>query len=200
MTSRLWALQMLLVVTVIGDAMPVDADTLGFDDLTDPRLQQGDVPDGYGGFHWNNFYVLDGVDYPYGGGYPLAAVSPKMVIFNAWGAPASFSGSPFTFNSAYFTSALSNGLHVRADASLEGTVIHTKEFLLDTTGATLETFNWSGIDKVLFTSWGGDSAQSHFAVDNVTFNVPIPEPSAFALLAIGAGGVLAFSLRCRRGV
>ena len=188
---------LIAVVLTLGGATVVPATTLTFDDLPGTVAGQNHpaVPNGYGGLNWTKFQVLDGTDST-PGGYHNGVVSPKMVIFNPGGEPAAVSDSPFTFNSAYFTSALYDGLHIRADASLSGSLVYSKEFVVDTTGPTLETFNWSGIDKVLFTSFGPTA--THFALDNFTFNEPVPEPSTFVLLSMGAVGLLGYAWRRRK--
>ena len=193
-----------VILTLRGAAL-APATTVTFDDL--PGVVSGTfpaVPDSYGGLHWTNFVVKNGTDSSLNG-YRNGVVSPKMVLFNLWENPAAVSGVPFTLNSAYFTGAWNDGLHIRADASLGGIPVYSKQFTVVSTAPTPVTFNWSGIDKVTFTSSGGaghsypgGGSGTHFVIDDLTYNVPVPEPSVFLLLAAGGVALTVVAWRRRR--
>jgi hypothetical protein len=157
------------------------------------------VPNGYGGLNWSNFYGLDTSVYE-PSGYVNGVVSSNFVVYNAWGNPASFSNSStFTFNSAYLTAAWNDGLQITVQGfvgGLGGTQLDSTTLTVNTSGPTLETFNWSGIDTVLFTSSGGtnhgyNGAGEHFAMDNVMINnpLPTPEPGGLTLLSLGFASI-----------
>jgi hypothetical protein len=60
---------------------------LGFDDVTGDT--DAPVPDGYGGFDWENFWVLDAEAYGLvPSGYANGVVSPTYVAANASAMPA----------------------------------------------------------------------------------------------------------------
>ena len=159
------------------------------------------IAPGYSGLQWNNFLVLDGVNHG-ASGYTLSAISPNNVAFNGFGGPATFSSaSAFTFNSAYITAAWNDGLQLTVTGSLNGVQVDTTTFTVNTSGSTLETFNWSNIDSVTFTSFGGTpnpnftGSGEHFAMDNLTINATVPEPSTVFLLGLGLLGLMATARR-----
>src|SRR5262249_44614478 len=79
-----------------------------FEHIATPHHDAIPVPDGYAGFHWNNFYgdnsrdpILDPDS-----GYATGVHSGKSVGFNAFAEDASMSAdSPFTLKSGWFTGA-----------------------------------------------------------------------------------------------
>ena len=208
-----------LKVTVLGAALlalPViaPAQTLNFDDLstsppsaTDPYCPVPLLPPGYHGFNWDNFYVIKGSQYfdPYlnlntycigPSGYNTGVVSKENVAFNGYGDPASVSSAnPFTFNSVYMTAAWNNGLNVEVDGYHGATLLYQQFLVVNTYGPTLEVFNWTGVDKVLFTSTGGILQQGYFGggtnfvLDNLTVSNVTPEPATLLLLGTGLAGI-----------
>jgi len=177
------------------------ASTITFDDLSG-----GSIPNGYGGLNWSNFYSLNGDTYGLSG-YQNGVVSHSNVVYNAYGDPAAVSGSPFTFNSAYFTAAWNDRLNIEAIGYLAGTAIYDTTFVVNTSGPTLETFNWSNIDEVYFRSSGGvnhgyNGGGEHFAMDNFTINgspAAVPEPASLIVwFVLGGGGIAMSRLRKRK--
>ncbi|MGN6528734.1 MAG: PEP-CTERM sorting domain-containing protein [Burkholderiaceae bacterium] len=156
------------------------------------------VTNGYAGVNWNNFYTIDGVaaGYPTSG-YAKGAVSGSMVALNWFGAPATVSaidGSGFDLNNGYFTAAWNNGLTVSAAATFENGTTATKSFTVNPSGPSLESFGWTDLKSVTFTSFGGTDAGlggggNHFAVDNLNFSAAVPEPAETSLLLAGLGAI-----------
>lgn len=75
---------------------------------------------------------------------------------------------------------------------LGGVLQDTVTFTMNTSGPTLETFNWSGINEVRFNSTGGtpnpayigSGSGTQFALDNLVINAQVVrEPLSLALLA-----------------
>ena len=151
--SRFWANTLGAIVAVVAlgaSATPAQAAfTLNFDSFA-----SGDaVPNGYGGFDWNNFFIIDKNDLP-DSGYNRGTVSDNNTAFNADGAPASLSSaSLFTFTSTYLTAAWNTGLSIQVDGIVAGVTVYTQTVTVDTTGPTLFTFNYANIDTLLFTSF-----------------------------------------------
>jgi hypothetical protein len=211
MSSRVCSRKMnfvLAVFIVVALAAVANAETLAFDDL-DPS-QSSVIPDGYGGLNWTNVNVVDGTNYGvnYGtpSGYEHGVISPRNVAFNAGGYPAEISGAPFAFDSAYFTAAWKDGLNVQVVGYLVGTIVETANFVVDTSGPTLKTFNWPEVDTVTFTTSGGTphgyivgglpADEGQFAMDDFRFT-PVPEPSSLSLLISAIVGSAIVYLRPR---
>ena len=181
------SMKKLAVALAVASTMVVcnasNATTITFDDLTGNIVP---IANGYSGLNWNNMYVLNGLTYGGNTGYTTGVVSGSNVAFNAYAAPASISaqsGSSFDLNSGYFTSAWFNGNVITVNASLLGGGTDTTSFVTNTSGPTLETFNWSNVTSVTFSS-----SNSQFALDNLTVNgnaAPVPEPAEGALLISG---------------
>jgi hypothetical protein len=172
--------------------------TYNFDDLSSP-LNNGIIQNGYGGLNWSNFGWVNRayVTANYGpSGYANGTVSGPNVAYNESGDPASITSpsSSFGLVSGYFTGAWNNGLSVTVTGKKGGSIVDTKTFLVNTTGPTLETFDWSGLDEIDFASSGGtpdagvDGRGTHFAMDNLTLT-PVPEAGTvilFGVLAVGS--------------
>ena len=123
------------------------------------------IENGYAGLNWNDFYVINSGDLP-GTGYETGVVTQPNAAYNGWANPASFnSANLFTLTSGDFTAAWYDE-RVTVNGVLNGVVEDTATFNINTQSPTLETFNWSGINEVDFTSNGG----SQFVLDNLTLN------------------------------
>jgi autotransporter-associated beta strand protein len=155
-----------------------------FDNITVPSGSNLPISNGYAGLNWSNFYALNTKTYQ-PSGYVNGVVSPSNVGFNGYGNPATFSvttGS-FTLVSGYFTGSWNNGLTVDVTGLSHGQVVDSTSFVVNTSGPTLETFNWAGVDTVQFLSSGGvqdasfSGSGTHFAVDNITLILGPAVPS-----------------------
>ncbi len=179
------------------------ASTIDFDDLN--PSEAGDlVSNSYNGLNWNNFYVLNNGGQYSSPGYVNGIVSSSNIVFNGFGDPAGFSSSTaFTFNSIYLTAAWNDGLTVDITGYLNGNQVDFASLIVDTTGPTLATLDWSNIDSVVFSSHGGTPATSifggtHFAADNLKINetvASVPEPLTLGLFSIGLLGIGAIRRR-----
>lgn len=187
------------------------ATVLTFDDIA-PVSDYGQIPNGYGGFNWSNFYYHSGSNPVFSDtGYDHGRVSGDYTAFNG-GLQAtalvseSVKGSVFDFNSADLTAAWNNGLSVTVQGLKNNSVLYTKTVTVDTTAPTLVDFNFLGVDELIFNSSGGveptylaskQSGNTSFALDNFTYNATntasVPEPSdsiTEALVVLGLGGLL----------
>jgi hypothetical protein len=177
------------------------ADVIGFDDLS-PGFGAA-LPDGYAGFAWDNIHVLNSSLFP-NSGYDGAAVSQTNVAYNAWGSAAAVEDGAFTFNGAYFTAAWRDGLNVQVQGYSGGTLLYDWTIVVDHDGPTWFAFNYVGIDRLTFNSFGGTEVEglsgsgAQFAMDDFTYNVPhAPLPPA-ALLGLGLIGGIGAVRRLRR--
>jgi hypothetical protein len=172
------------------------ATTLGFDDVTGDTNAQ--VPDGYGGLDWDNFWVLDAEAYGLvPSGYASGVVSPTYVAVNASGMPAGLGvSSPerFDFNGAYLTGAWQDDLGIRVQGYRDGALVYDETVYAGAFHPTWFRFDFLDVDRLRFTSFGGTDAGygigmgEHFAMDDFTFNetAAIPEPATAAGLALAA--------------
>jgi hypothetical protein len=185
------------LVVVAGAAQ---ATVLSFDDLVG---DQQPILNGYGGLQWNNMYFLNGSNYQYTG-YYNGIVSPNNVAFNGIGDPAAVSDSVFTFNGAWFTAAWNDGLTVQATGYRLGTQLFQKSIVIDTQTPVWFEAQFAGIDTLTFSSSGGTNhgyggSGTHFAMDDFTYNSPVPLPAAGWLFGSALTG-LALRFKRRRAV
>ena len=170
---------------------PASATVDKFDEVT--SLSEAGIPNGYAGFTWQNFWVLNAATFAWSpSGYANAVVSPDYVAFNAWGQPAQFSGEPFHFVGVYLTSAWRDGLNVDIEGYRLGTLVYGETVVLDTSAPLWFAADYVNVDTVRFISYGGthhygaagDGTQ--FAMDDLT-HVTIPAPGAVLLVGLGTG-------------
>lgn len=151
--------------------------------LTFDDLSPGNIPNGYAGFDWSNFFVGNtSVTSSSALGYAAGVVSAPNFAYNGNNAPHGMLGSfsdpsgTFTLTSGYFTSAWYDQ-SVTVTGYLQGNPLDSSTFAITTGGPVLETFNWSGIDEI---SLNGSSG-SQVVLDDL--NVTTPLPGALPLFA-----------------
>ncbi|NET03359.1 MAG: PEP-CTERM sorting domain-containing protein [Symploca sp. SIO2B6] len=183
----------------LGVGGAAEATVLTFDNITTNSLRI--ISDGYGGFDWTNFYVINGSYVP-NTGYDNGTVSGNNTAFNGFARPVTVnSDSVFDFNGAYLTAAWNTGLNILVQGFSGGALQESKTVTVNTDAPTWFDFDFLGIDSLKFTSFGGFDAKwydygwgTHFAMDNFTFNETenaesVPEPtSLLGFLTIGALG------------
>ena len=177
-------------------ATPANADmavgVLTFDDL--PALSEGvgaPIPVGYGGagVTWTNMNYLNTIGHPTA---PNGAASPPYVAYNPDFSPlinpALVLDGPFNFGGAYLTAIWRDGLNIKVEGYLGTNLLYTKTVTVDNTGPTWCAFNYYGIDKLQFSSWGGTGGSTaHFVMDNFTV-VPVPGAVLLGILGLGVAG------------
>ncbi|MCC5625664.1 PEP-CTERM sorting domain-containing protein [Nostoc sp. CHAB 5715] len=193
-------------VIVLGIGAVAQATVLTFDDIA-PISYLSPIPNGYGGFNWDNFYYRNGSDSAISlTGYDNGRVSGDYLSFNGFGEPAVVSDGIFDFNSAYLTAAWNDGLSITVEGLNRGATLYSKTVVVNTTQPTLVNFDYFGVDELKFTAFGGVEPDyliskggpgTQFTLDNFTFNekvTSVPEPTLLpALLSIAtlsAGSVL----------
>jgi hypothetical protein len=188
--NRVPILAISAAILVVGGA-PASATVDRFDDVT--TQPDAAITDGYAGFNWHNFWVLDATTYVSNpSGYLNGQISSDYVAFNAWGAPAEFSGGPFHFVGAYLTSAWRDGLNVDIEGYRLGTLAYSQTLILNTSDPLWFAADYLNVDTVRFVSYGGTHHRGYpgdgtqFALDNLTYTT-IPAPGALVLLGLGTG-------------
>lgn len=155
--------------------------TLTFDDIT--KASTKTIHNGYGGgLHWADFGVVDGrtatVCAGCVNGYANGRVSGDYVAYRPLGGPAEVTapaGWTFDFLSVYLTRANDRFVQVLGYANGELRYDQTVELSF---APTLFTFNYLGVDRVVFSSRDGSAGYSPlgdtFAMDNFTYNRNLP--------------------------
>jgi hypothetical protein len=190
--------KLILICVVVGLTLVITAEpanaamtvgVLTFDDLPNPGGGIP-IPNGYGGGNWSNMYYLKSSALPPNSGYQNGMVSSPNVAYNAFANPALVTDGTFDFKGAYLTAAWRDGLNIKVEGYLGATQLYTQTVVVNHTGPTWFAFNYSGIDTLKFSSWGGTEVPNlggsgaHFAMDNFTV---VPAPGAVLLGGIGAG-------------
>jgi hypothetical protein len=205
---------MLLLAVTTPCASAAAQQTITFEDVTGPTQ----LGAGYRGFDWQRFFVIDGTTV--GAGYANAIVSGDSVVFGPGQEYVSTmsSASAFTFNSAFFTSAFTDGamMTVKGYAApagypppedptpfTQGSATYFAQFLINAESPVQLRFDWTDVYRVTFTSTGGTLAPvfgdpfgyGYFAVDDIAVDYAVvPEPSALLLTATMFAGLAAMMI------
>lgn len=167
-----------------------------FDDIAIPATNDSiRMTNGYQGLVWSNFFALNVASeirmFGVTNGYFYGMVSPSNVALNASGNPAEIdsTGTNFNFLSAYLTGAWNSNLNIQVDGFNGSTLSYATTVVANATSPTLFTFNYMNIDRLYFSSSGGQPVGwfgegENFAMDNLTFEF-IPEPSSLLLTSLG---------------
>ncbi|WP_066376687.1 hypothetical protein [Anabaena sp. CA = ATCC 33047] len=178
---------------------------INFDDLTNSEAH---IPNGYNRLKWDNFYMLNTVNYVYASGYKNGTVSQRNIAYNAWAKPATISGisgNTFNFNSVYLTAAWKNGLNILVEGFTKGNLSYSQIVTVDSITPTQFVFNYLNVDRVRFSSFGGVQVPDyvgvgqHFALDNLSLthiSKPVPEPLTMGSTVVVLG--LGFWMKCKK--
>lgn len=179
---------------VFGTAVMADAAVISFDDLPH-YTSMPNIPNGYGGFTWNNMAPYNTLYGPPASGYKNGVVSPNNVAFNKSGNPATISKlTTFDFTGAYLTGAWNNGLNINLKGYNGLNLVYDTTIIVNSTSPTFFSFNYLGITSLRLNSYGGvdggylGGSGTHFAMDDFTYNPvsTVPEPSTMLLIGSGA--------------
>ena len=196
--KRVFVALMGTVLFTVATTGAVHASTLTFDDIG----IGGSIPNGYGGLQWSPAaHYLAWSDNPAffaGSGYANGVVSGAYVAYNSDDQVISAFGPTFDFNSVYLTAAWNTGLNSTVTGQLGMTTLYSQTVVVNTTAPTLFAFNYLGIDRVTFSSFGGISdlfpqfgdEGNHFVIDNMTINETVTVPDAGSALAMFGLGML----------
>jgi hypothetical protein len=197
----LWLLS-ILTLLIFWVSSTRSQTVITFDDVPSSILSNG-VPNYFGtiantyqGFNWANFYALNAPleSKMFGtNGYYYGMVTASNVAVNGGGTAAEIdsTGTNFSFLSAYLTGAWNSNLNIEVQGFSGATMLYDTTVVANASSPTLFTFNYLGVDRLIFNSFGGQNAGlspgggEQFTMDNLTFDF-VPEPSTFLLAAVGA--------------
>jgi hypothetical protein len=160
----------------IGAAAAV---TVNFDDLAPGPEGSAVYIESYMGLQWRGWGVLDGSLHREGTTYRIGIVSPKNVAFNPTSRggenPAAIScPGGFTLHSACLTKPdYADRMHVRVQGLVGTNVTYDNTYTLRESGPTLISFNYVGVERVLFVA----TPDSPVVMDDLVVTVPTPEES-----------------------
>lgn len=210
MKLRSFLLSVTCLAILALSSLPASAQTLiTFDDILVPTNNTLiSITNGYQRFDWSNFFALSVSNqtrlYGITNGDNYGMVSAPNVAFNGSGNPAEMDspGTNFDFFSAYLTGAWNSNLNIEAQGFSGTNLLYDETVVASATNPTLFAFNYLNIDRLLFTSSGGEPAGfqggsgEQFAMDNLSVEF-VPEPSTFLLAALGCASLIAFLRRKR---
>ncbi|NER28222.1 MAG: PEP-CTERM sorting domain-containing protein, partial [Symploca sp. SIO1C4] len=132
----------------LGVGGAAEATVLTFDDITTSPYKI--ISDGYGGFDWTNFGVVNRSYVP-NTGYDNGTVSEDYTAYNRYSRPVTVSSdSVFDFNGAYLTAAWNTGLNILVQGFSGGALQESKTVTVNTDAPTWFDFDFLGIDSLKF--------------------------------------------------
>ena len=183
---------------------------MDFEDISIPKETNYQVIKTYHDFTWSNAALIN---YEYYGrnqsGYKNGTVSGNNTLLNLGGRDMNVSrtnGGSFDLVSAYISSAWHNDMGIRVTGWLNGQEVNSMTLTVNATGPTEVLFNFTGIDKVTFTSLQQTGSHAGFknsgwqmAIDNLVMNLvtAVPEPSTYAMMFAGLG-IIGLMVRRRK--
>ena len=191
-----------LFLALLAATAGAGAQTINFDGVT--TAPDALIPNGYGGFDWNNFYVASPalLGPPYStSGYENGLHGGKYVGFNGYGNPSKICtvGNTMSIHgfSGYFTAGWTND-DVLTITGLCGTkVIQTIQTGLVESGPKFLDITFSApVSAIQFSTFSPTTTSSQMVLSDFTINPPAtPETASLATLGFGVG---ACSLARRR--
>ena len=155
----------------------------------------------YEGFTWRNFGVLDSTrSSELTPGYAKANESGNYVAYNVCQQDLILSwlgNGTFDFNSAFLTAAKTDHLDITVTGiNTDSGHSQSLSCTLLTSDRTKFYFNFKNIHTLTFSA-GGDK---NFAMDDFTFNEPVPIPATVLLFGTAMVGLFAVRRKTRRGL
>lgn len=197
LSSRFFA-GMLASIALVGCGA-AEAGVITFEDLNPGYDTYGQLPSNYAGFTWSDSasFVTNGL-VP-GTGFQFGTNGSVSMFDNDGGLISMSSATPFNFSSAYVTAAWNTNENVLVQGLRNGVLEYSTTINTSYNSPTDFNFNFRNVDSVVFTPLDGGTdaglgagAGNHIAIDDIGFSpvASVPEPSTYALMAIGLVAVL----------
>ena len=206
--ARLFMLPVAFLTLLVFSALSAYSQTVvTFDDLSETGSGAffSYQYQGYQGLIWSNIscnnailftniagHIVGGIFGSNGqSGDYYGMVSPSNVAEMVSGCEIDSAGSNFNFNSAYLTGFYNSNLNIEVQGFNGATLLYDTIVTASATNATLFPFDYLDINRLYFTSSGGQGAfesynnGSEFIMDNFAFEF-VPEPSTLLLAGFGA--------------
>ena len=142
------------------------------------------IPTGYMGFNWSNYFRGMTSEYRPGTGYEKGTIG-GMCAYTSGHQNISMTTtdfSTFNFTGAYITAAWLNNEPVTVEGWRSNQCLYTESLHTSTSGPYWFAFNFQNIDTLWFKPIN-DPGNHHIVIDNITVT---PEPVSAVLLGLGA--------------
>jgi len=174
----------LLSAIVVLSASQAKAETIKFEDIHPNSSGWGYIEDGYEGLLWDNMAWVDKNSWSL-----YKAKTGHNSAYNDEGLPAAIlspDGTVFDFLGAYLRSIYNDNNYLTVTAYKNGSIFDEQKFLLST-NYQYKTFNYTGIEKITFSTTSRD-----MNIDSIDINepTPVPEPSSMILGLMGLGSLI----------
>lgn len=210
MKTKLLLLSLSVLTPLVFSPVSTRSQTvITFDDIP---LNNGTgvfLANNYDGLVWSNFAVVNGIlaprngPPPYTNGTYYGVVSPSNVAILAFDGPSEIDspGTNFNFLSAYLTGDWMSNLDIKVQGFRDTNLMYDQTVVASATNPTLFAFDYLDVNRIVFTSSGGQPAfggiiSEQIIMDNFTFEF-IPEPSSLLLTSLGAVTLFAIVRRRR---
>ncbi|MEE4355793.1 MAG: PEP-CTERM sorting domain-containing protein [Desulfococcaceae bacterium] len=168
-----------------------EAAVLTFDDISETDRWKY-IPDGYGGFEWENAGISGKYRNP-GSGYDNGTVSGEYSAFNPYAKIITVSRqSLFDFTGIYVTSAFYDFQEIMFTGYSEGAELYQATVTAGYSSPVWSDFSFYGIDTLIIETVSDTDPRTYidnyFVLDNFTWeesSAPVPEPSTLILLSAG---------------
>lgn len=168
---------------------------LTFDDISTGSY--GFIPDGYGGFNWEDFYYINApLECPDSGANNGRVSGDYIATSSDYNSPGNgrITGNLFTFDGVYLTASWRDNLNIQVDGYFNDSLVYSSMVVVSTDAPTWCQFDYENIDELRFYPYGGTHHEGfpfdgeYFVIDDFTY---IPEPASIAFLGLGF-----YILRC----
>lgn len=144
-----------------------------FDDV---NLPPGGIDiniNGYAGFNWINFYLINTTAHYENQSESAGTISKPNLVWSSSATGTAMVGihGPFTLNSAYLTDTDYNVMELEVIGVAGGTTLYDNTYTLGIGTPTLVNFDYVNVDEVMFRP----TVPDWFVMDNVTVNEAVPE-------------------------